>query len=146
MSQFLGVDGCPAGWIAVVWNGQNSGPLALHCAPTLVELIEQLPQFEVMAIDIPIGLLSVAAPGGRGCDRAARTILGRPRGSSVFSPPVRAALDYPDDYAAALRKNRLSSRAGVGISKQCFHIMPKISRGGCLPHAAAPGPNSGGPP
>jgi predicted RNase H-like nuclease len=45
----------------------------------------------VAAVDMPIGLLDVPAPGGRPCDRAARALL-TDRRSSVFSPPTRPAL------------------------------------------------------
>jgi len=79
-----------------------------------------LPEHPVMlAVDMPIGLLDRPLPGGRLCDREARALLGRARGSSVFTPPTRpglAALNYPD----AARLN------GTGISKQAFNILPKI--------------------
>lgn len=127
MVRIAGIDGCRAGWLAVVWGGESSSELRWHCASSIPALIKQLPGVQTVAIDIPIGLLTAAEPGGRPCDRAARKVLSGRRGSSVFSPPVRSALDHLDDYAAALDANRQSSDANIGISKQCFHIMPKIA-------------------
>ena len=73
-------------------------------------------------IDIPIGLLD---HGGeeRVCDREARRILGRKRGSSVFPVPARASLGA-SDFREALAINRRST--GRGISKQSWMIAPKI--------------------
>jgi predicted RNase H-like nuclease len=53
-------------------------------------------------------------------------MLGHPRSSSVFSPPVRSALNYPNNYSDANYANRKSSNEKIGISKQCFGIFPKI--------------------
>ena len=72
-----------------------------------------------IAVDIPIGLLDRAEPGGRTCDRAARVMLGRSRASSVFTPPTRTALQART-YREAMRMN------GAGMSRQAFNIMGKI--------------------
>ncbi len=68
---------------------------------------------------------SRSRPGGRRCDVLARETLGEGK-SRVFLPPVRAALDHADDYAAANAANVGSSDAGIGISKQSFAILPRI--------------------
>ncbi len=78
----------------------------------------------VIGVDMPIGLLDAAAPGGRECDGAARALLGARR-SSVFSPPVRQALAAAS-YAEALALNRASSPARLGISLECFNLFPKL--------------------
>lgn len=94
-----GIDGCAGGWIAVSARGVVVGDLAtvLRGAPRPV------------AIDMPIGL----AAGDRACDKAARARLG-PRRASVFAPPAR-------DVVGAS-----AWRAGLGISKQCYHLLPRI--------------------
>jgi predicted RNase H-like nuclease len=74
----------------------------------------------VLGVDIPIGLLDRAVPGGRECDRAARALLGEPRARSVFSPPVRRVLKARS-YEDALRRN-----GRIGISRQCYGILAKI--------------------
>ena len=74
---------------------------------------------EVTAIDIPIAL-STDRP--RACDREARSLLG-PRRSSVFSPPVYAALNA-DTYEAACEANEAA--CGKRLSKQAFAILSRI--------------------
>jgi predicted RNase H-like nuclease len=64
-------------------------------------------------------------PGGRRCDRAARQLLGHPRGTSVFSPPAVAALGA-DTYDEAVRRNRATGPNAPGLSKQTFYLMPKM--------------------
>jgi predicted RNase H-like nuclease len=88
----------------------------------IVELPEA-PRY--VGVDIPIGLPVIAVPGGRACDRAARKMLGPKRGSSVFAPPVRAAL-AADSYERALALNRASSKHDIGISKQVYGLLPKL--------------------
>jgi predicted RNase H-like nuclease len=78
----------------------------------------------VIAVDMPIGFPDVAAPGGRECERLARRALGARR-SSVFSAPTRAALGCGSDYRAAVAANR--AHGGVGLSRQSFHIIPKMA-------------------
>jgi predicted RNase H-like nuclease len=77
-----------------------------------------------VAIDIPLGLLDAAASGGRTCDQLARRRLG-PRASSVFSPPVRRALEATN-HAEASSLNRASGPGAGGISIQAFGIFPKL--------------------
>jgi predicted RNase H-like nuclease len=83
------------------------------------EIMSLPEQPALIAVDIPIGLLDRAQPGGRPCDRNARILLGRARTSSVFTPPIRAALKARA-YREAMRLN------GAGMSKQAFNIMAKI--------------------
>ena len=73
----------------------------------------------VIAVDMPIGLLERPAPGGRVCDREARKLLGRPRASSVFTPPTRPGL-------AASAYAEVRGLNGTGMSKEAFNILPKI--------------------
>jgi predicted RNase H-like nuclease len=79
----------------------------------------------VVAVDMPIGLLDVAVQGGRQCDREARALLGSPRCSSVFPPPVRAALGATT-HAAAQAANRASSPACIGLTLQTFGILRQL--------------------
>jgi predicted RNase H-like nuclease len=74
-----------------------------------------------LAIDIPIGLLD----GSRACDKAARKLLGQPRGTSVFAAPCRAALTAKTQ-AVASAINR--QKTGRGLSQQAFHIGSKIKQ------------------
>ena len=116
----MGIDGCRAGWI-VAASDVHLSTLAFDLVPDLEPVIARVERAGgVIAIDIPIGL---SDGGPRDCDREARRRLGRPRGSSVFPAPCRAAL-RARDYRMACA---LSRRAGgVALSRQCFAIIGKI--------------------
>ena len=111
-----GIDGCRAGWVCAGWDGEG---WSLDCLPTLESILPMLAPQATVCIDIPIGLSS---DGFRACDRAARQLLGK-RSSSVFPVPPRLAL-APKSY----EEINLASKAlcGKGVSKQAFHLLPKI--------------------
>lgn len=120
MAHVAGVDGARGGW-AVVTMG--SGPPRVRKVTSLLEMLDM--RLKVIAVDVPIGLLDFYEAGGRACDRAARKLLGRGRGSSVFPAPVRPVLgasSWPD----ACAKSCASAPYGKAISKQTFAILPKI--------------------
>ena len=81
----------------------------------------KLEDVAILAIDIPIGLLE----GTRACDKAARKLLGQPRGSSVFPAPCRPAL-AAQTYAEASSINR--QKTTRGLSQQAWGIAPKIKQ------------------
>jgi predicted RNase H-like nuclease len=119
-----GADGCRAGWL-VVLHDVEAGRQCARLLPRFRDVLALPERPQSIAVDMPIGLLDHAEPGGRECDRAARRVLGRPRSSSVFSPPVRGAL-REGDYASAQRRNQESSSHAIGLSRQAFGIAPKI--------------------
>lgn len=82
-----GIDGCPAGWVVVLVSPQTQEH-AVQLCPNFSEVFGLRPKPDVIAIDIPIGLLNERQVGGRKCDRLARQQLPG-RASSVFSPPIR---------------------------------------------------------
>lgn len=116
-----GVDGCRGGWLAATLqldcDGRSAGlSFALHhCFADCLAAARN----DLIAVDIPIGLLDDPIPGGRPCDRIARSMLGWPRRNSVFSPSARPALGAAS-YREAIRRN------GQGMSQEAFRIMPKI--------------------
>ena len=116
-----GIDGAKRGWVVVTLDGDS---LDAFGVTSITEALERLRTAVAVAIDMPVGLMDCAEPGGRRCEKAARAILGR-RASSVFSSPCRAALSAPD-YVAASAANRTSSIHGLGLSKQAHAIFPKI--------------------
>lgn len=124
MTWVAGVDGCKGGWFVVLRNIQTRA-LSHHVVNEVSELMGLAENPQVIAIDIPIGLLDKAEHGGRACDRAARKLLGQPRGASVFSPPVRCCLSCTD-YLSAKNASRESSGAGISLSRQAFALIPKI--------------------
>lgn len=119
-----GADGCPAGWVLVLWQGPEGPPPQARLVKKLAEVLtwDERPAF--LAVDMPIGLPEKAERGGRRCEREARARLGQ-RQSSVFSTPARAAL-AAEAFQEACRLNRAHSDPPRGISKQCFNIFPKI--------------------
>lgn len=118
-----GVDGCRAGWIAA-FRDPRRGTWAFRFASALAEFLDAPERPAVVAVDMPMGFADVAERGGRHGEREARALLPR-RASSVFATPCRAALAC-DDYRAALAANRASGPHGVGLSKQAFHLFPKM--------------------
>lgn len=116
-SYVVGVDGCPAGWVAVTLD--RDGNWDASVLPHAVAVWEAYRDAALILIDVPIGLPET---GPRACDVAARKFLGR-RGASVFYTPCRAALDA-DSYEEASRINL--ERTGSKISKQTWNIVPKI--------------------
>jgi predicted RNase H-like nuclease len=118
-----GVDGCPGGWIVVLAGMHANAQQPVQMVSRLCRVFADvlcLPERPVsIAVDMPIGLLDRALPGGRLCDREARALLGRPRASSVFSPPTRKAL-------AARCYAEVAALNGAGMSKEAFNILPKI--------------------
>jgi predicted RNase H-like nuclease len=115
-----GADGCKAGWV-VVLREPRSRTIEVRVAPRIQDALSWKPSPRVLGIDIPIGLLDRAAPGGRECDREARALLGWPRASSVFSPPIRRTLDAR------------TFEDCVSISIQTFGILPQIREVDRLP-------------
>jgi predicted RNase H-like nuclease len=118
--ELIGVDGCRGGWVVATANGSLSA-LAFAIVEDLGPVIARAEHgASLIGIDMPIGL-SDDRP--RACDLQARRWLGRPRASSVFPAPCRAAL-AATTYRRACG---LSRRAlGVALTIECFNIVPKI--------------------
>src|SRR5436853_7771993 len=95
----IGVDGCRAGWVAASDRGAR-------VYATFAEIAAQ--RFELVLIDVPIGLLEA---GPRRCDVQARALLGARR-SSVFPAPWRRLLS--------------ARRYGRQCSIQLWNILHKI--------------------
>ncbi|MBH0238055.1 DUF429 domain-containing protein [Methylobrevis albus] len=119
-----GVDGCPGGWIAVFRRADGSGTPSVRVVKTFRDVLDGPEQPAVVAVDMPIGLPERIGPGGRGPERLVRPLLG-PRQSSVFSVPARSAVEAPD-YAAACAAALATSEPPRKVSKQAFHLFPKI--------------------
>lgn len=110
----MGVDGARGGWLAVRRD------TALGTAePLAAANWEALPRADVVCVDMPIGL---PESGRRGCDMAARALLG-PRRSSVFLDLRRPLLGFAD-YDAALAWAKAD---GNGFSKQAWNILSRIA-------------------
>ncbi|MEP9380246.1 DUF429 domain-containing protein [Aquabacter sp. CN5-332] len=128
---FAGLDGCHGGWVCARWDG--AGALELSRLARVEDLFADGQGPEIAAIDIPIGLSERTGLGGRAPERLVRPLLGM-RQSSVFSVPPRAAVmagggtdgDEGERYRKACAASRAASEPSRAVSKQCFHIFPKI--------------------
>jgi predicted RNase H-like nuclease len=129
-----GVDGCKAGWVAVI---RKPGCLAEACVvDSFQALVAALPDDATIAVDMPIGLPDFTHHGGRGPERLVRRCLGE-RQSSVFSIPSRAAVYATEEsfttierwyeaHREASRVARETSDPPRGVSIQAFGIFFKI--------------------
>jgi predicted RNase H-like nuclease len=127
MRRVAGADGTPSGWAVVI---MDAGQSTVRKVAALSEVFDGGADLDILAVDMPIGLLDTYEAGGRACDRAARKLLGR-RSSSVFPAPVRPVLASQSWEDACLR-SRASGSCGKAISKQTFAILPKIREIDCL--------------
>jgi len=125
-----GVDGCQAGWFVTVVSAvvkvdliEESSTLKLNnsfVAGSFSEVLSGTSDCNLVCVDIPIGLSDAKQ---RRCDLAARGILGKPRSSSVFPPPIRACL-YARDYETACQVSL--TQCSKKLNKQSFFILDKI--------------------
>jgi predicted RNase H-like nuclease len=116
-----GVDGCRQGWVVAVADAEHSLIVDLFDAPSFEDVVALLDcGVTNIAVDMPIGL---PESGPRACDIAARQLLG-PRRTTVFPAPPRPIL-HERDYQTALAHKRTID--GTGLSKQSFHLLPKIA-------------------
>ncbi len=113
-----GVDGCRRGWLGIELLGATDWEG--YCFPHFADLMAAAPSARIVLVDIPIGLPDREK---RHCDQAARRLLTRLRGSSVFPVPSRVALQATD-YLSACERNE--AQLGVRIAKQAWNISPKI--------------------
>lgn len=119
-----GVDGCRAGWIVVLRPLDAAGE-AVSVLVKSFEAVLALPgNPALIAVDMPIGLPDESGIGGRPADVAARAHLGA-RQSAVFAVPSRAAV-LEEDYRRSCEVAFATSRPPRKVSKQCFHLFPKI--------------------
>lgn len=114
----MGVDACKSGWVGIVIGEGERG----YYAATIAELAaaaEADGQLAAIVVDMPIGLPDRTF---RQADVLAANEVGKRR-SSVFTTPVRAAVEAAD-YATASALNR---DAGLGgISKQAHGLRTKV--------------------
>jgi predicted RNase H-like nuclease len=111
----LGVDGWRGAWVGALLEGRSVTLLAL---PDVAAVLA-VPDVELVAIDMPIGL---SDDGVRACDVEARRRLPGAT-SSVFPAPVRPVLS-----ASTYDEARTTSLAASGrsLSVQTFALVPAI--------------------
>ena len=114
-----GVVPIPLGWLVVIGRPGPHGPElvgpVVHA--TLAPVLDDVGAFLGVALGVPIGLPDTGVPGGRTCDRMARHLLGRRRGSAVAPAPARPALSASTVAEA---------RSWGPVSAATWHLMPWI--------------------
>lgn len=122
----VGVDGTLGGYVVASLDLARSGArfasgrVSLSRAATFDDVMRAANDAVQVCVDMPIGLLDERP--ARRADLSARAALGRAR-SRVFPVPPRPVVDEAD-YPRALARSR--ALTGSGISKQIFHLFPKI--------------------
>ena len=120
-ARVAGVDGCKSRWLCIT-RDLRSGAIGARLFDSAAELADQEPLPDVIGWDIPIGLAEDGT--GRGCDRAARSVLRAPRAASVFTAPIRAALAAASRADASEIPARLCE--GRRVAAQAFGIYAKV--------------------
>lgn len=111
-----GVDGCRAGWLAVL--DDEAGGTWVKVYPTFGDLLDS--EARLVIVDIPIGIMSDVP---RIVDGAARVVLGH-RASCVFTAPYRPMLAARSHEEACSIREAID---GKRCSRQAFEIFPKIA-------------------
>ena len=119
-----GVDGCPAGWMAVFARRDGAEPPRRRVVPTIAQVLDAPESPGVVAIDMPVGLTDRTEGPGRLPEQLVRPLLGG-RQSSVFSMPSRAAVEA-QDYAEACALARASSQPPRAVSIQGYGLFPRV--------------------
>jgi predicted RNase H-like nuclease/ADP-ribose pyrophosphatase YjhB (NUDIX family) len=118
----LGVDACRSGWVGVVLDTDRRASVFVAATiAELVELVRETYDVVVVAVDIPIGLPDT---GGRLADAEARKVLVG-KASSVFSTPVRAALEA-STYEAGRAANLAATDGRTSVSAQAYALREKV--------------------
>lgn len=118
MPIIAGIDGCKSGWICITRN-LTTGSVDSAVYPNAQTLLQQTPKPEIIAVDIPIGLVE---SGKRKCDEEARKIL-KARQFSVFNAPIRSVLRASSQKEACSIRMKID---GKGVSAQSFNIFKKV--------------------
>ena len=115
----LGVDGWRGRWVGALLDGRT---VALRELADVAAVLA-VPDVELIAIDMPIGL---SENGARAGDvSAAARLKGRGGAGSVFLTPVRAVL-ATDDYAEARALSRAATDPPRAPSAQAFQLVKAI--------------------
>ena len=131
--KYVGVDGCPAGWVAVGLGDGKESCVKVFGSGEFPKILEHFGGASVVLVDMPIGLPN-GVPTYRCCDNEARGKL-KGRESSVFRVPSREFVTEfvkdekcgrPWKYDCANRWIERKCPNAKSISQQAFHIVKKI--------------------
>lgn len=113
-----GIDGCRLGWILISFDVGEEKYQIIEAKDGLKAVFEE---YDRIFIDMPIGLEDEEYT--RECDALLRKELGAEYSSSVFSPPIRPALNAPSYVEANMISYDWTEKK---LSLQAWNIVPKI--------------------
>lgn len=114
----LGLEGCRAGWIAISLDEEGAGYWLLESHD---ELEEYFRGYDRVFVDIPIGMTEDRFT--RECDAELRRVLGEQYASSIFTPPIRPALNAPTYAEASMISYEATDKK---VTIQAWNIAPYI--------------------
>jgi predicted RNase H-like nuclease len=117
----LGVDSCRAGW-CVAAIGREGKKIDIKVTSNFRQAMRLFPPPDAILIDIPLGLGDRLI--SRDVEKEARKVLAPLRHGSIFTPPVREAVNA-STYTLAKEINRAVT--GQKISIQSWNISGKIA-------------------
>jgi predicted RNase H-like nuclease len=132
-----GVIPCVPGWLvaSAKLHGATFAPELPKVLETFVEVLDERPSFDVVALNAPIGYVEKPDGGLRLCDREARALLGR-RGSTVHNAPSWAHLkedaeltDHLDAVSVALlpRYREVAAEMAPYRQRTVYSVHPELS-------------------
>lgn len=113
-----GIDGCKLGWILISFD---EGEEKYQVIENEADLKSTFEAYDRIFIDMPIGLEDEEYT--RECDALLRKELGGEYSSSVFTPPIRPALEAPSYVEANMISFEWTEKK---LSLQAWNITPKI--------------------
>tara|TARA_B100001287_G_scaffold192119_1_gene162395 strand:- start:375 stop:1073 length:699 start_codon:yes stop_codon:yes gene_type:complete len=119
MKKIAGIDGSKGGWVCVSGYENNFRELKFEKLEKFHDI--KLKDFNLVLVDIPIGLDIDLKKGGRIVDKLARKELLTNK-SSIFNAPSRLVLNAKN-YEEA---NKINKSKGMGLSKQSWNLVKKI--------------------
>jgi len=119
MKKIAGIDGSKGGWVCVSGYENNFKELKFEKLKEFNDIKSK--DFDLVLVDIPIGLDINLKKGGRIVDKLARKELLTNK-SSIFNAPSRLVLEAKN-YEEA---NKINKNKGMGLSKQSWNLVKKI--------------------
>jgi predicted RNase H-like nuclease len=138
-SVVAGTTPCAGGWLvaSAKLQGATFAPEDPWVRTAFIDILDERPSFSVVALNVPIGYLDTARPGGRTCDRVARSLLGARRGAAVHSAPIRAVLESdgeggPDALDAIShrllpRYREVAGEMAPYLQRNIYEVHPELS-------------------